>query len=306
MPRRARDRAAGSFKRLLGAGGWYASRLRRHRFSGVLVLCYHGVRRGAHPGREQVFSNLHIASETFDAHCRVLADCCHPISLSDWRQSNDGGHLLPARPVLVTFDDGYRSVFETARPILKRYRIPAVMFVCSEPIRRQQLFWFDALAREAGEVAVSDFITLSPSGAASMRLTPKQASPGDPLAPMTVDHLKALADDGFEIGVHTATHVRLSTATAADQTAELEGCRDFLCSSLGCPITTLAYPWGQPGTDYTNETVTIAERLGFDFGFTTRSGFARPDESPLERSRFVVLASVEPAELAHRILYSWR
>jgi peptidoglycan/xylan/chitin deacetylase (PgdA/CDA1 family) len=123
---------------------------------------------------------------------------------------------------------------------------------------------------------------------------------------MTIDQLKALADDGFEIGVHTASHAHLATTSEAEQIAELGGCRDALGTWLGRPVTTVAYPWGLPGRDYTRETIVIAERLGFDFGFTTRSEFARPDEAPLERSRFVVLASVQPAELAHRITYSWR
>ena len=41
-------------------------------------------------------------------------------------------------------------------------------------------------------------------------------------------------------------------------------------------------------------------------GFTTRNGFACATEPPLERSRFVVLAPVTAAELAHRIAYAWR
>src|SRR6478736_2662844 len=48
------------------------------------------------------------------------------------------------------------DVFELARPILRRYRIPAAIFVCSNPVRDQQLFWFDAIARKRGEAAVSD------------------------------------------------------------------------------------------------------------------------------------------------------
>jgi hypothetical protein len=41
--------------------------------------------------------------------------------------------------------------------------------------------------------------------------------------------------------------------------------------------------------------------LGFTGGFTTRHDFARASEAALERSRFVVLAAVTAAELAHRI-----
>lgn len=55
----------------------------------------------------------------------------------------------------------------------------------------------------------------------------------------------------------------------------------------------------------TEETVAIASSLGFTAGYTTRSGFARATGPALERSRFVVMASVTAGELAHRIAYAW-
>jgi len=305
-PNAFNEKAVAFLKSGLLTSGWYAWRLRRDRLPGVLVLCYHGVRGSSWRNRNAVFSNLHVDCALFEAHCRVVAACCHPISMRDWRESARTGRPLPDRAVLVTFDDGYRSVFEEARPILKRYGIPASMFVCSEPILRQELFWFDALAREAGESAVTELISRSAAGSTAARVTPKSADADDPLAPMTIDQLKALADEGFEIGVHTASHAHLATTTEADQIAELGSCRDTLAAWVGQPVIAVAYPWGQPGRDYTTETVSIAERLGFEFGFTTRAEFARAEEAPLERSRFVVLASVKPAELAHRITYSWR
>ena len=160
-------------KRALLGTGWYQRRLDRDVFPGVLVLCYHGVRSDRWRADEPSFPQLHIDAETFDSHCRVLRESCHPISLEDWRAARAGTRALPARPVLVTFDDGYRSVFDVARPILKRHGIPAVVFVCTNPIRDQQLFWFDSDTRRDGETLADD----------------------DPLAPMTIDQVRALADE---------------------------------------------------------------------------------------------------------------
>jgi hypothetical protein len=70
-------------------------------------------------------------------------------------------------------------------------------------------------------------------------------------------------------------------------------------------LDALAYPFGAPREDYTEETVAIAASLDFRAGFTTRNDFARTTEPALERSRFVVLAAVTAAELAHRIAYAW-
>jgi hypothetical protein len=60
-----------------------------------------------------------------------------------------------------------------------------------------------------------------------------------------------------------------------------------------------------PGVDYTTETVAIAARLGITAAFTTKPDFARAHEPALERSRFVILAAVSAAELAHRMTYAW-
>ena len=140
---------AGSLKSGLLASGWYTGRLEHDAFPGVLALCYHGIRE-ARSDTDMPFGNLHVAADTFDAQCRMIAESCHPIDLATFCQAQVTGRALPDRPVLVTFDDGYRSVFELARPILQRYKIPAAVFVCSEPVKRQRLFWFDAvLARSA-------------------------------------------------------------------------------------------------------------------------------------------------------------
>jgi peptidoglycan/xylan/chitin deacetylase (PgdA/CDA1 family) len=297
---------ADSVKTGLLAAGWYANRLARDTFPGVVGLCYHGIRDSS-AGEDTIpFAHLHVTEETFDAHCRMIAETCQPIDLQTFRDARANGRPLPERPVLVTFDDGYRSVFELARPILLRYKIPAAVFVCSEPVRRQQLFWFDAVARALGEAAVADLLARRDEGwraAAEAHETPASAAPH--LAPMTDAQVRQLVDEGFSIGVHTASHAPLAAAPPDTQRREIDSCRSALESWTGRRIDALAYPFGAPGADYGGETVAIASALGFAAGFTTRSDFARPEEPPLERSRFVVLAAVTAAELAHRIAYAW-
>src|SRR5467141_957015 len=61
---------------------------------------------------------------------------------------------LPPRPVLITFDDGYRSVFTIGAPMLAAHGLPAVVFACSDPVARRALLWFDAVAARDGEAAV--------------------------------------------------------------------------------------------------------------------------------------------------------
>ena len=71
------------------------------------------------------------------------------------------------------------------------------------------------------------------------------------------------------------------------------------------PRVHFAYPNGRPGIDYNAETMAILRKAGIDMAFTTREEFARPDEPPLERSRFLMLDTLSASEVAHRLAYSW-
>jgi peptidoglycan/xylan/chitin deacetylase (PgdA/CDA1 family) len=296
-----------ALKRGLLAAGHYRQALRGSRFPGVVVLGYHGLRGDDWPAGSMPFENLHLRASTFDAHCRVIRDMCDPISLDDWRASLAGTAPLPSRPVLITFDDGYRSVFTIGAPMLAAHRLPAVVFACSDPIVRRALIWFDAVAAREGEGAVEAWKGRDYRQwlAACARDTPT-VSDTDARAMMTSAELAILSRQlGIEIGGHTARHPILAQAPPAVQREEILENRAALEAWTGRPVRAFAYPNGRPGVDYDSDTVTILRDLGFDFGFTMRQGFATPGELPLERSRFMVVAEVLAPELAHRLAYAW-
>ena len=95
---------------------------------GVPILAYHGVT--ASPSSP--FGNLrrlHVPAPRFEEHLRVLSTECRPIALRELVEAIETGKSLPARSVVVTFDDGYRNVFTTALPLLRKYSVPATLFV---------------------------------------------------------------------------------------------------------------------------------------------------------------------------------
>ena len=89
----------------------------------IPVLVYHNI-------SAQDKGKLSIASRTFDAQIRQLhEEGFQAITLADFMAFAAGRRQLPRKSVLLTFDDGYKSFVQYARPILKDYGFGATLFV---------------------------------------------------------------------------------------------------------------------------------------------------------------------------------
>jgi len=91
----------------------------------ILVLMYHDIREEAVPGNYMI-----ISRETFRAQLQTLQDAgFETISFDDLIAFVDYGRQLPERPVVITFDDGYRSNLTIAAPILEEFGMQATIHV---------------------------------------------------------------------------------------------------------------------------------------------------------------------------------
>lgn len=108
---------------------------------GALVLLYHRViQLSLDP------QLLCVSPENFEEHLRILKKYYNPISLQDLIGSH-GARKIQRRSVVITFDDGYADNLYNAKPLLERYKIPAMVFVTSGHIDTQDEFWWDELDR---------------------------------------------------------------------------------------------------------------------------------------------------------------
>ena len=84
--------------------------------------------------------------DAFDRQMAYLAASAHVVSIRQILESLQGGELLPARSVAVTFDDAYVGFAKEAWPILKRYQLPVTLFVPTAfPDHPERVFWWDRL-----------------------------------------------------------------------------------------------------------------------------------------------------------------
>lgn len=178
---------------------------------------------------------------------------------------------LPAKPLVITFDDGYESNYVYAYPVLKKYGFrasinlivatvgdgPAAPF---NPAVLSYLNWDEA--REMAQSGLVDF--------QSHTYDLHRAGPdGTPLT-LSLPAPEVLAD--------------LTRAKAAIET------------KTGQPVLALAYPYGR----YTPELERLAHEAGYKLGLTIDEGFDRPFENALAVRRFILFMDDTPERLAER------
>lgn len=94
--------------------------------AGLLVLSYHDVRDDvAAKGDPDRYA---VSTSNFAAHLDWLrSHAYHPVSVQQVLDARAGRRALPSRPVLLTFDDGLRSVYTRVFPLLQAYGYPALV-----------------------------------------------------------------------------------------------------------------------------------------------------------------------------------
>lgn len=96
------------------------------------ILMYHYV--SVPPAGSDVYRrDLSVSPDLFRSHLQALADAGYtPISMYDLVDHLNRGAPLPEKPVILTFDDGYRDNYENAFPLLQEFGMTAMFFVVSD------------------------------------------------------------------------------------------------------------------------------------------------------------------------------
>ena len=117
----------------------------------IPILCYHrfGLKK----------SRMVVTPENFSEQMAYLHDNgFRVISLSDLVAFVNGEKSVPKKSVVITMDDGYKSAYQYAFPILKKYEFPATIFVYSDFIGTTDgLSW-----KEMKEMVASGLVDIQP------------------------------------------------------------------------------------------------------------------------------------------------
>jgi len=135
-----------------------------------------------------------------------------PLTLGDLVASlnKNNGRSLPAKPIVLTFDDGYADFHGQALPLLERHRFPATVFLTSG--------WVADAGKDAAGRPLDDMLTWGQA--------------------------REAARSGIEIGGHSHSHPQLDQLPIEELRQELRRNKGLLEERLDTPVATMAYPYG--------------------------------------------------------------
>src|SRR5438552_3898547 len=207
----------------------------------AIIFCYHLlVDKVRYPGTE-------ITPATFEAQMKELKDRgITVIPMQDLLAWKRGEKNIPPRCAVVTYDDGWKSQYEVAWAIMKKFEYPFTMFIYTEGVRGGSLGGGEAI---------------------------------------TWEQLADMRDNGVDIEAHTATHQDLReghtimvanpggkrsrtklTGPQYEQWVrnEVVGCKELLEQRLGIKVNCFAVPFG----NYNEHVKELARNAGYEAMFT--------------------------------------
>ncbi|MBC8871104.1 MAG: polysaccharide deacetylase family protein [Planctomycetes bacterium] len=272
-PMRATGRAAVVLSKLLGS-----------RAAGAVgILTYH---RTAHPVSGLPFPLHNVTPERFRQQISgLLSRGYHVWPLRKVLEHRDCGQTIPRRTIVVTFDDGYHSVYANAWPIMRELNVPATVFVSTVFLDEIKPFPFDDWG-----MAFTD------------------RAPAEAFRPLTSTQCREMSADGLiELGAHTHTHQDFR-GRPEEFRQDLQTSVDILETRFGVRDPTFAFPFGCPFRGFAGQDlVAAAKQTDVTCGLTTECVLADPASDPFRWGRFNVFPWDTAPTLAGKLAgwYSW-
>lgn len=269
-----------------------------------VILMYHRI-------IDNTFINA-LTPEEFEKQIIYIQEHFKVVPLEELIADINSGNIKP-NSLALTFDDGHYDFYTNAWPILKKYKLPASLYITTGFVDGTTWLWPDLLkyillnsqepelqTAALGPIStdknnhhqswhkLGDYcLTLTVenrnaflqtlANAAGVTIT---SNPQSPFNAVTWAQLQEMQKDGLTLGSHTVTHPILSTLALEDLHTELAGSARAIEQHLGTPPSGICYPNGRP-EDISGTVIKTAEKLGYTYGLMGRN--SKLDKSALFR-----------------------
>jgi peptidoglycan/xylan/chitin deacetylase (PgdA/CDA1 family) len=216
----------------------------------IQILMYHQV--GDFPAM-QTHRATYCDHRRFALQMRYLKMAGYKVlSMSDAVRTLQDGQAVPAKAVVLTFDDAYENFYEYALPHLRAHGFPATVYAISGMLGKKA----DWLLPDGHEAA----------------------------ALMSAARLRELPAFDIEVGSHSRSHVRLAGLQADRAREEIFSSKTELEDALGSRIDHFCYPYGS----HDRQAMDLLAEAGYRSATTCERAPASRADDPLALPRKAV------------------
>jgi peptidoglycan/xylan/chitin deacetylase (PgdA/CDA1 family) len=203
----------------------------------VPILMYHALveKRTPHLNR------VHITVELFKQQMEWLAAKGYQAIIIDDMLKNFAAKKNTQKYCVITFDDGYLSLYKYALPLLKQYGFAATLYLSTAAV---------------GE---NDFKKLPSLNSKTLPVDDK---------PLCWDEIKEMSNNGWAIESHSVSHADNSQLTAAQLIHEITDSKKIIEQQLQKPVLHYAFPFGK----YNAASLKLIKETGYKTATTVHAG----------------------------------
>jgi peptidoglycan/xylan/chitin deacetylase (PgdA/CDA1 family) len=236
-------------------------------------------------------------------YINYLYKTCKIVSLDDFLEIHRSNAAIPDNTVVLTFDDGYRSNYTEVYPILKKYKMPATIFLTVNMIGTGKVLWWSKVrfaitntkrqfvqidakrwklttpgSRERAIQKICRLLKGIPEQLRSHKvdelITPLDIKVDDSELPQMLswEQVKEMSDNGITFGAHTLNHPVLTKIPLEDARKEIADSKRVLEEKIQKPVKYFAYPYGNE-TDFNEDIKNIVRDSGYTCALTFMGGY---------------------------------
>lgn len=226
----------------------------------IPILMYHSISCSSNPR----FRQFTVPAVVFAEQMAYLNNHQYtPITVTQLIQAlSRNSFVLPERPVVLTFDDGFADFFTAALPVLQQYRFAATLYVATAFIG-----------------GTSRWLRYEREMTRSM---------------LTWDQLIEICASGVECGSHSHSHPQLDTLPSTSARDEVLQSRSILEDHLDQEVCSFAYPYGY----HTSAIRRIVRATGYTSACAVRHAMSSVTDDPFSLARLMVSADANIEEFA--------
>ena len=253
--------------------GWIAQQVERlyesayflkNYSSWIPVLMYHKIPQQEIQSQHKIF----VTAANFEKHLQYFKKKGFTTltfsELSLFRKGQLNFKHFPKKPLVLTFDDGYRDNLDTASPLLKKYGFRAQLFLLADN-KISSNVWDLGGDEPAHEI-------------------------------MSSEERQAWKTSAYEIGSHGFRHQKITEFSANEAQKELSTSKLALQDEFKIPVQSFAFTYGITRP----EGAEMAQRAGYEYALNTDTGGMLMEEEPYSIFRVNIFPNETTSSLSKK------